>query len=85
MKRNVVLYVFGVLDFIEDVCKQTGEKTQIFQLALNCLMIDIDTWSHMFPLLKSKMTLVKGPWELDEMLDKNWYMYDFFEKREDGQ
>ena len=84
-RRNKAPWVYGMIDFLEDVCEVTKERAWNINWACEYLCISMEIWSHLCAVMESDLTLVRRPCEDNCVLDKYYSTASFFEREEDGK
>ena len=78
MRRNNSIWIYGVLDFIEDICEDIGQKSWNVKWATRYLLITMDSWNHVCAVLEENMEIVRKPDEGDALLHDLYQTKDFF-------
>ena len=80
-RRNKAPWVYGVVDFLEDVCEETKERSWSIDWACEHIYIVMESYSHLCGILETDLTLVRMPGEDDIKLDKYYTTDDFLKNR----
>ena len=70
--------MYGVLDFIDDICEDTGQKAFNVKWATRHLLITMDSWNHLCAVLEGNIEIVRKPDEVDALLYNLYQTKDFF-------
>ena len=61
--RNKAPWVYDVLNFLEDVCEESGQKAWNAKQATNHLLITMETWDYLCTGLEEYMELLMYPYD----------------------
>ena len=79
-RRNKAPWIYGVIGFLEDVCKETKESAWNIKCAGNHLYMKLDSFSHLCAVIESDLILARRLGKGDCALDKYKKTSDFFSK-----
>ena len=84
-RRNKAPWIYGVIDFLDDVCKETKERAWSVKWAGNHMFMRLESFTHLCAIAESDLTLVRSPGEGDCALGKYYKTSHFFKKGEQGE
>ena len=83
-RRNKASWIYGVIDFLDDVCEETKERAWNVRWSGNHMFMRLESFTHLCAVAESDLILVRSPGEGDCALGRFYKTSNFLKRAKEA-